>query len=480
LPPQAAATELLARRKAREGFLDFITYTVHYYQADPVHFLIADYLQRALNGAIKRLMIFAPPQHGKSLLASTLLPAFWFGKRSDDPIIITSYGADLAEYHSRNCRRIVESPEYHRLFPTVMTDMRSRARDHWSLAWPSRGKFLAVGVGGPITGHGAALAVIDDPFENWEQAQSAGDRNRVWDWYRGTFRPRVLEGGTVVIINTRWHEDDLCGRLLLDNADDWTVLRLPAVAETQEERDFNNRYMGLEVGLTEPLGRQPGEALSPKRFSLAALDAIRRDVGQLVWSAEYQGAPHAPEGNRIKREWLAHFCDAIPDKCRMVRYWDKAGSAGDGAFTAGVLLANAADGRNWYIVDVQRGQWSANDRNTIIRQTAEIDVQRYGPHVQVWIEQEPGSGGKESAQISIQDLAGFPVRTDKVTGSKDVRIEPFIAQAEAGNVRLKRGHWNGDYIDELCALPNGKYRDQADATSGAFNKLALTGRTVAY
>jgi predicted phage terminase large subunit-like protein len=457
----------------------FIAYVIGaYYKADPAHDLIADTLDRVLHNELTRLLIIAAPQHGKSLLVSTLLPAYWLGQRPNDPIIITSYGASLAEYHSKRSRAIVESFEFQRLYPNCMTDLHSRARDHWNLASPNRGRVLAVGVGGPITGHGGRLNIIDDPFENWEQAQNPRERERVWDWYRGTFRTRVLEDGAIVMIATRWHEDDLAGRLLHDS-EDWTVLRLPALAETQDERDAANKYMGLPLGQSDPLGRQPGEALAPQRFSAEALASLRRDVGSLVWGAEYQGAPHAAEGNRIKRVWLSQFVSELPVDCHLLRYWDKAGTEGGGAFTSGVLLAQTPDDParprrwRWYVVDVEHGQWSSGERNAIIRQTAELDTQKYGAGVQVWVEQEPGSGGKESAEISVMDLAGFSVYVDRVTGSKDVRMEPLIAQIEGGNVSLLRGDWNGNYIDELCAIPNGKYRDQADASSGAFNKLIL-------
>ena len=336
---------------------------------------------------------------------------------------------------------------------------------------------MAAGVGGPITGHGARLGIIDDPFENWEQAQSPTIRDKVWEWWRTTFRTRIWEDGAIVLIMTRWHEDDLAGRLLREQADRWAVLRLPALAETQEERDENDRRLGLPTGRLDPLGRRPGEPLCPKRFSLEALEEIRRDVGPLAWAAEYQGVPRAPEGNRFKRHWFP-IVDAAPVQARRVRYWDKAGTAGGGAYTAGVLMAEAEG--IYYIEDVVRGQWSAGQREQVIRQTAELDRQKYGNTVQIWIEQEPGSGGKESAENTIRNLAGFPVFADRVTGDKDIRLEPFAAQAEAGNVRLVRGPWNGVYIEELCAIPNGPYRDQADATAGAFNRLTSAVGAVGF
>jgi hypothetical protein len=155
-----------------------------------------------------------------------------------------------------------------------------------------------------LTGHGGKLGIVDDPFENWAQAQSEVIRDSVWEWYRTTFRTRIWEGGAIVIIMTRWNEDDLAGRLLQTQGDQWTVLRLPAIAETQDDRDKNNAYLGLPVGEGDPLDRDPGEALCPNLYSIEALHALRDDVGSQGWAAEYQGVPRALEGNRFKRGWF--------------------------------------------------------------------------------------------------------------------------------------------------------------------------------
>jgi len=297
-------------------------------------------------------------------------------------------------------------------------------------------------------------------------------RDKTWEWYRTTFRTRVWEGGAIVLIMTRWHEDDLAGRLLAQQASEWTVLRLPAVAETQEERDRHNAKMGLPVGKPDPLGREPGQPLCPRRYSADELAKLKRDVGSLGWAAEYQASPTVPEGNRFKRAWFT-VVDAAPTEATRVRYWDKAGTADGGAYSAGVLMSMA--GGMYYVEDVVRGQWSALERERVMKQTAELDAQRYGNTVQIWTEQEPGSGGKESAEATVRNLAGFPVHKEPVTGSKEVRAEPFAAQCEASNVRLGRGAWNASYLDELCAFPNGTYKDQVDGSSGAFNKLANSG-----
>lgn len=270
---------------------------------------------------------------------------------------------------------------------------------------------------------------------------------------------------------TRWHEDDLAGRLLAQQADQWTVLRLPAMAETQDERDYHNARMNLPTGQLDPLGRQPGEPLCPIRFSLNTLKAIRRDVGSMVWNAEYQGAPTLAEGNRFKRAWFP-IVDAVPTSSRIVRYWDLAATPGGGARTAGERMS-LTDGII-YIEDVKYGQWSTGERNKIMRQMAELD----GLGVEQVFEQEPGSSGVDAAKAIIQLLQGFRVYADKPTGSKDVRLEPFAAQAEAGNVRLKRGPWNAEYIEEMCSIPNGRFRDMGDATSGAYNRLTGYGVTV--
>ena len=554
---QQAATEILERRKARAGLLAFTRYTFTDYSAEPAHRLIAETLDQVLAGRITRLMIFAPPQHGKSELASVRLPAYWLGRRPNDPVILTSYAASLAYSKSRQARTIVESPRFNKLFPAVQTRPDSRAVDHWSLKPPLRGSLLAAGVGGPITGHGALLGIIDDPFENWQAAQSLAVRDTVWEWYRTTFRTRIWEGGAIVLIMTRWHEDDLAGRLLqasrpleatagqtarpgacaasaasapgvdwgplwawgaADGAEGagpagaspqgeagdghsdstvpdsacrnphselgtppstipWTVLRLPAVAETQEERDGNDQRLGLPlIGQPDPLGRAPGEAVSPRRFSLAALAEIRKDVGSLAWAGEYQGSPIPLEGTMLKRHWFS-VVETAPATAQRVRYWDKAGTAGAGAFTAGVLMA-AANGL-YYVLDVVRGQWSAGEREACIHATADRDAEAYGNSVTIFVEQEPADAGKESAQATIRNLAGFPAYADPAKGSKDTRLQPFAAQAEAGNVRLVRGRWNADYLDELCAVPAGRYRDQADATAGAFAKLARPSRPFA-
>ena len=503
---EQAATELLERRAARSNLLDFTQYTFPLYKADPVHCLIADYLTRAVNGEIDRLMIFSPPQTGKSELVSVRLPAYWIGNRPNDPVIITSYGADLAVDKSKQVREVVNSSEYKLLYPEIELKADSKAGNRWKIALPYRGSVLAAGVDGPVTGSGCLLGIIDDPYENWKQAQSATIRNNIWQWWQGTFRTRIWENGIVIIILTRWHEDDIAGRLIKEQPGRWTILRLPMIAETQADRDENDKFLGLPQGKADPLGREPGAVLVPSRFSHEAVDEIRIDVGSVVFAAEYQGVPRPSEGNRVKRAWFA-IVGAAPKEARRVRYYDKAATTGAGDYTVGLLMAES-DGV-YYIEDIVRGQWSVFERQKVMLKTAILDAMKYGkiswhkeksqrfsdkqpvehtpeavaeglgdeyiielPGPRIYVEQEGGSGGKDSVDIDINFLSGFAVRKDRPVGDKEVRAEGWIAQAEAGNIKLVQGGWNYEYMNEITTVPNAAHDDQWDATSGAFKKLA--------
>jgi predicted phage terminase large subunit-like protein len=213
-----------------------------------------------------------------------------------------------------------------------------------------------------------------------------------------------------------------------------------------------------------------GEALFPERKPLSFLDERREVMTQPSWEAIYQQQPIIVGGGELPIDKLCVLPDfdrSTPQKS--VRYWDKAGTPGGGAFTAGVLMHKLKDG-SYVIQHVARGQWSALEREAKIKEYTQADRTLY-PGVKIWIEQEPGSGGKESAEATIRNLAGYSVFADKVTGSKHVRAQPFAAQVQAGNVRLVAGSWVQPFRDECETWPNGKFDDQVDAAAGTFNKL---------
>ncbi len=308
---------------------------------------------------------------------------------------------------------------------------------------------MTAGAGGQITGKGANLLIADDPVKNAEEAASRKRRDKVWDWWTSTAYTRREPGGIVIVIQTRWHEDDLAGRLIREQPEKWRVINFPAL--TPE-----------------------GKALWPRRFSATDLAEIRQALGTYYWSALYQQDPVAEGGLIFHKDWLK-VVDALPARFDgLVRYWDKAGSELEtGDFSSGVLIGKV--GGLYYTIDVQRGRWSPFRRNEIIRETAAADRARYGASVQLWIEQEPGNGGKESALISARELAEFGPRFETPHVDKTARARPLAAQSEAGNIRVLRAPWTTQYIDELVHFPVGEHDDQVDASTGAFNKLVIYG-----
>lgn len=393
-------------------------------------------------------MLFVPPQHGKSQLATVRWPVWRLERDPSLRVCIAAYNQRHANRFSRGARRIAEA----RGLP--LADDRV-AVEEWETT--AGGSVLAVGVGAGITGNPVDLLVIDDPIKSREEAESEAYRERVWDWYTDDLYTRLQPGAAVVLIMTRWHLDDLAGRILAsEDAPHWTVVNLPAEAEEND-----------------PLNRAPGEALCPDRFPLEVLQRKRLVQGSAGYLAMYQQRPIPREGSMFKREWLSRIVGAAPaNPAASVRFWDKAGTADGGAYTCGVLMVRDGDGL-YYVADVVRGQWSAEARNRVMLDTARRD----GPSVAIWVEQEPGSGGKESAEVTLRMFAGWDVHAERATGDKATRALPFAAQCEAGNVRLVRTGLGSSclaaYVDELTSFPSGRYKDQVDASSGAFNKLCL-------
>lgn len=448
--------------QARARLIPFVQATMNSYRAAPVHYLIAEHLEAVERGEVKRLMVFMPPRTGKSELLIRFV-AWALGRNPDWSMIYTSYGADLAWEKSHEARNAVASDEFASVFgrqslaeQRVELSKSSRSVQRWRIQG-RRGGLTAQGVGGPLTGKGAHVAIIDDPVKNREEADSFRVREHIWRWYVSTLYTRLEPAGAVILVMTRWHVDDLAGRLLERAssdplADQWTVLSLPALAEEGEP---------------DPLGRQPGQALNPDRFNEAALASIQTTVGRREWLALYQQRPAPAEGAMFQRAWFNVIGAAPVDPVARVRYWDKAATSGGGDWSVGVLMARTREGR-FVVEHVTRGQWSSRQRDMVMRQTAAADAQLPGAAVRTVVEREPGSSGKEAAEAFVRMLAGFPVAVDLPSGSKEVRAQPYAAQAEAGNVDLVAGPWLETYLEELTLFPFGGNDDQVDGSSGSF------------
>jgi hypothetical protein len=217
----------MERRQSRGSLLSFTSYTNALYQPAEHHKRICDRLEAVERGEIDRLMIFMPPRHGKSELASKRFPAWCLGRNPRRQIIAASYNSDLANDFGRNVRNIVGEPEFRRCSRACRAGTDSHAANRMNTN--HGGAYVAAGVGTAVTGRGAHIALIDDPFKDREEADSERRRDIVWDWYRSTLFTRLMPGGSIVLIQTRWHEDDLAGRLLEQRRSEWEVLELPAI-----------------------------------------------------------------------------------------------------------------------------------------------------------------------------------------------------------------------------------------------------------
>lgn len=421
--------------------------------------VVADVLERVARRELRRVMIFMPPRHGKSEQVSKMFPAHVLHEHPDEWCAITSYGAALSLDFSRAARRYFESAG------DIGGD--TRAMTQWETG--QGGGLWAVGVGGAAVGKGFHVGVIDDPVKDSKAAHSAVTSEANIEWYRGVFYTRQQPGAAIILAMTRWSLYDLAAFLIdaESNSDDregWHFVVLPAIYEGPPE--------WIPEGCTfEPDWRKPGEALWPERYPLETLARIRETVGSHVWQAQYQQWPVPREGSMLKWAWLPDV-DADPtDVLGRVRYWDLAGTEGGGDYTASVLMAIDTRGTVW-IEDAVRGQWGLARRDDEIERTALEDRRYYGHVLTVGFERDMGMGGTDRTNALIRRLSGFKCFTDTATRSKELRFEPFVAQAEAGNVRLVAGDWNHDYRRELCDFPHGKHDHWVDATSGAYNHLA--------
>ena len=272
------------------------------------HRILIEKLEQVERGAIKRLMIFMPPRHGKSLTGSCLFPAFYLGRNPKRSVIAASYGAELAEDFGRRVRNFMSDPLHMAIFPGCRLSADSAAQRRFDTT--AGGSYYAVGRGGAVTGRGADLLLLDDLLKDSEEARSETTRRSMHDWFRHVAYTRLAPGGALVLIQTRWHDDDLPGRLLREHADEnWDVINLPAIAEQDDEF------------------RKPGDALWPERFPLETLKAIRSAIGGAAWTSLYQQQPSAAEGAIFKREWWRFFREQ-PACRRIVQSWDTAFKSG--------------------------------------------------------------------------------------------------------------------------------------------------------
>jgi predicted phage terminase large subunit-like protein len=423
-----------------------------------------EFFQRMKQGQRPKLLIEAPPQHGKS---RGLIDAIaWFaGLDANLKTIYCSFSDDLGTRANNQLQRMWGSEKWARTFPDVRLPYDKEqefSKNSQLIEFPGyRGYFLNTTVKGQVTGKTAGLGVVDDPLKGREEAMSKLQRDKAWNWMLDDFFSRFTDDAGFILTMTRWHVDDPAGRWI-DKFPDTRVLKFPALYTPMPE--------GWKNDARDPRTVE-GEPLFPQFKSKGFLLERKSAYTASSWQSLYQQMPIVAGGGmfpiqKFKRVGVMPTRSEIK---KMVRYWDKAGTEAGGAYTAGVLMAALQDGR-WMVLNVVRGQWSSLEREQVILKTTQDDRVDYG-RVETWLEQEPGSGGKESAERSIAMLAGYPAKADKVSGSKEIRAEPYAAQQQAGHILVFDAPWTQPFIDEHEPFPNGKYKDQVDSAAGAFMKL---------
>ena len=410
------------------------------------------------DGVIPRLLMNVPPGCMKSLLAGVIWPAWEWGPRGkpEKRFISTAHKQDLAVRDNLKCRRLITSEWYQSRWPTALVgDQNAKTKFE-----NDRTGFREAMAFASMTGSRGDRIILDDPLSvddaNSEAALLAAERT-----FLEALPTRVNnDASAIVVIMQRLHQRDTSG-LILDRGLPYEHLCLPMRFEAE-------RRCSTSIGFVDPR-TEDGELLFADRFSEETVSALEVSLGSYATAGQLQQRPAPRDGGLFKREWFeGKILRQAPEGTRWVRHWDLAATKrADAARTAGVKLGRTMDGR--YIVGhVVKTQDEGNKVRQLIRAVAEQD----GVSVPISLPQDPGQAGKVQAQDMVAMLAGWKVKAEPETGDKVTRAEPFSSQCEAGNVYLVDGTWVADYLDELCLFPAGKWKDQVDATSGAFGQLA--------
>jgi phage terminase large subunit-like protein len=457
------------RKKSFRQFIDYVTNGRFKWYRYAV--VLCDVLQKVVDGKLKRVIINAPPRHGKSEPASRLLPAYFLYRHPQKWVALLSYGAELAQTLSRSARANYAAG-------VGLISKEAAAMRQWETG--KGGGLWATGFGGPGLGKGFDLGIIDDPYKSAEEAASPTMRATFRDWYASTFYTRAEPDAAIVIIMQRWDEEDLCGWLLDqeyalaadelikqsaedlrakreadreadrqgfmpeqlgdgdgDPADDdlaehWHIVNFEALRRSDEEIAEEEAERGKPrfppTCTVEPDWREVGEALAPERYSAKRLRMIRARIGEYFFGALYQQNPRARSGGMFDIDALQIIDDVDLMGAQFVRYWDFATTDAKTAdFTVGLLMARTRGGA-YVVIDVVRGQWAQAKRDAMIVATAEIDRDTYGA-VTIWGEIEAGSGGIDQAAAFRKLLESHKVFTEHPTGSKSARAQGLATTA---------------------------------------------------
>ena len=444
--------EVTAKGKARDTLLGYARHQMEGYLSPPHIKLLAHKLEDVERGKIKRLAIFMPPRHGKSILTSEFFPAWYLGRNPKKFIICSTYGQELADDFGRKVRNQLQDPRYQEIFPDVglATDSSSMRRFNTSKG----GVYYAVGAGSAITGRGAHLLLIDDPIKGREDADSEAMRSNLLDWYRSTAYTRLMPGGSVVLIQTRWHEDDLAGWVLKETEHEgWEVIEFPAV---------------LDERAAKLLKKKQGEALWEEAYPLSRLEEIKKTLGSREWASLYAQKPSVEEGNVIKRWWWKTWKKKTPPQCDYIlQSWDTAYTSNKtsdfSACTTWGIFTDDQGQSNAILLGAKRDRWEFPE----LKNVAVELYNQFNPDL-VIIE------AKASGWSLVQEMSrmGIPITPfNPKKQDKKARVHSITPIMENGKIWAPDKDWAEDVISQCASFPNSKYDDLVDSTSQALLRL---------
>ncbi len=488
-PPEELATdrirerqrEMARREMMRRRFIYYVTQSLPDYKAGWVHKDIGRRLEQFMLDVeaclSPRLMIFMPPRHGKSTLTTQEFPSWVFGHHPDWEIITSSFTADLPIGFSRTIRDRLKSPDYKAIFPKTVMRPDSQGVEQWHLT--EKGRFRAAGVGVGITGTGAHILIIDDPIKDYQEAQSETVRETAFNWYTTTAKTRLAPGGGVLIIQTRWHDADLAGRLISDEQvlrdagvpseefDHWQVVSYPAIAEAEEYLmpDGTIEADPAQVLEGSRLLRAKGEALHPERYNLNALTRLKNGMPPVQWNALFQQNPVPDSGEYFSIDMFRFYQDlpGTPEEFTFFSAWDLAiGERTQNDYTVGVVGAMHHNG-DLYILDMYRGRMNTHQ---IIESI--LGAARKYPMLQV-VGIEDGQIKKTMAPILRQAMqtakTSFSLdETLKPVTDKLMRARPLQSRMQMGQLYMPVGQpWVNIMQHEMLRFPNGNHDDIVDS-----------------
>lgn len=441
----------LARRK----LINFCAYTKDDWVTNWHHNVMAEALDQVLEGKIKRLIISCPPRVGKSETATRRFPAYALGRNPDLRIISASYAYDLATRMNRDVQRIIQTPEYAELFPdTKLSGKNVRSTSEHSYLRNSdifevvgkKGQYRSAGVGQGITGFGADIAIIDDPIKDFAEANSARIRQNIWDWYTAALQTRLEKGGAIIIIQTRWHEDDLTGRVL-ERPDGWTQVKLEAIKETSQIYD----------------PRKIGEAIWPEKYDVKRYEQVKRDVGSKVFESLYQQNPTPQEGTLIKKDWVKGIEGHPRVMKELIQSWDLSfkGNA-NSDYVVGSVWAKIEE--DYYMVDMVRGRW---DFSETLKQFEKLTNKWPDATRKVVEDAANGAALYSTLKSKISGITLWKPKTGKVE-----RVQAVSPLFESGNVHFNSlNEHHDELVTELTSFPYGANDDMVDSVTQALLNL---------